>query len=93
MAEIKQAENKFYVGESITDPLAEMTFIKSGKTMIVIDHTYVSDELRGQGIAGKLLEEVVSYARENNKKIKPLCVFAKQRMEDTTAYQDVLVEL
>lgn len=57
-----------------------------------IDHTYVSDELRGQGIAGMLLELVVLYAREHQKKIKPLCVFAKARMEATREYQDVLAD-
>ncbi|MHA6252652.1 GNAT family N-acetyltransferase [Oceanobacillus sp. CAU 1775] len=92
MPEIKKAENKFYIGESIKRPLAEITFIQSGKQLVVIDHTYVSDELRGQGIAGKLLEEVVQYARSNNKKIKPLCVYAKQKMEDTAEYHDVLAE-
>jgi len=92
MTSIKKAENKFYVGDDVKEPLAEITFIQSGKSLIVIDHTYVSDELRGQGIAGKLLEQVVLFARENNKKIKPLCTFAKQRMEETRAYHDVLAE-
>lgn len=92
MTTINKAENKFYVGDNVKYPLAEMTYIQSGKSLIVIDHTYVSDELRGQGIAGKLLEKVVLLARENNKKIKPLCVFAKQKLEDTPEYHDVLVE-
>ena len=92
MTTIKKAENKFYVGDHVKSPLAEITYIQSGKSLIVIDHTYVSDELRGQGVAGKLLEQVVLYARENNKRIKPLCVFAKKRMEDTPEYHDVLVQ-
>ncbi|MCM3739491.1 N-acetyltransferase [Oceanobacillus luteolus] len=92
MTTIKKAANKFYVGEDVKSPLAEMTYLESSKTMLVIDHTYVSDELRGQGVAGKLLEQVVLYARENKKKIKPLCVFAKKRMEETTQYHDVLAE-
>lgn len=92
MTTIKKAENKFYIGDDIKAPLAEITYIQSGKNLIVVDHTFVSDELRGQGIAGKLLEQVVLYAREKNKKIKPLCVFAKKKMEDTEEYHDVLVQ-
>jgi hypothetical protein len=92
MTTINKAENKFYIGDDVKSPLAEMTYIESNKSLLVIDHTYVSDELRGQGIAGKLLEQVVLYAREHKKKIKPLCVFAKKKMEDTPAYHDVLVE-
>lgn len=92
MTTIKKAENKFYIGDDVKSPLAEMTYIQSGKSLLVIDHTYVSDDLRSQGIAGKLLEQVVLYARENHKKIRPLCVFAKKRMEDTPEYHDVLAE-
>ncbi|MCF3943656.1 GNAT family N-acetyltransferase [Oceanobacillus alkalisoli] len=87
---IKKAGNKFYVGEDVKSPLAEITYVESSRSLVVIDHTYVSDELRGQGIAGKLLEQVVLYAREHQKKIKPLCVFAKKRMEETVEYHDVL---
>ena len=69
-----------------------MSFLEASKSMIVIDYTYVCDKLRGQGIAGKLLEQVVLYARENNKKIKPLCVFAKKQMEKHPEYHDVLAQ-
>lgn len=92
MTTINKARNKFYVGDEIKSPLAEMTYVESNKSLIVIDHTYVSDELRGQGVAGKLLEQVVLYARHSKKKIKPLCVFAKKRMEDTPEYHDLLID-
>ncbi|WP_085993204.1 GNAT family N-acetyltransferase [Oceanobacillus senegalensis] len=92
MVTINKGEQKFYVGDDIKDPTAELTFNKSGKDKIVVDHTYVSDELRGQGIAGKLVEEVVSYAREEGKKIIPLCPYVKRKLEETPAYHDVLGE-
>lgn len=92
MTTIKKARNKFYVGDEIKSPLAEITYVESNKSLIVIDHTYVSDELRGQGVAGKLLEQVVLYARDTEKKIKPLCVFAKKKMESTPEYHDVLAD-
>lgn len=92
MPTIKEAGNKFYVGDDVRTPLAEITYIQLGRSLIVVDHTYVADELRGQGIAGKLLEKVVLYAREKKRKIKPLCIFAKKRMESIEEYHDVLVE-
>lgn len=67
-----------------------MTFVQSGKGRIVIDHTYVSEDLRGQGIAGELLEKVVLFAREEEKKILPLCPYAKHKLEENAAYLDVL---
>ena len=34
---------------------------------VIIDHTYVSDELRGQGIGEALVEQMVVFAREQGK--------------------------
>ena len=90
MATINKGENKFYVGDNIRNPLAEITFVESGEERLVIDHTYVSNDLRGQGIAGQLLENVVNYAREKGKKILPLCPFAKTKIEENADYQDIL---
>ncbi len=78
MATIHKGETKFYVGEDIRDPEAEITFVQSGSNRLVIDHTYVAKELRSQGIAQQLLKHVVQYARENDKYIIPLCPFAKK---------------
>ncbi|MBP2078740.1 GNAT family N-acetyltransferase [Oceanobacillus polygoni] len=90
MTTINKGENKFYVGDNIKEPLAEITFIQIGDAKIVIDHTYVSDELRGQGIAGELVEKVVLFAREKNRKITPLCPYAKKKIENTPEFCDVL---
>lgn len=88
---IKQGKNKFYVGDSEDEPLAMMTFVHNGKTQIIIDHTEVSDELRGRKVGDKLLDEVAAYAREKNLKIIPLCPFAKARLEkQREKYEDVL---
>ena len=80
----------FYVGDSEEDVIAEITYVPTGESKIIIDHTYVSDELRGQGVAKLLLDEVVSYARAENKKIIPVCPYAKAQMERFEEYHDVL---
>ncbi|WP_067725290.1 GNAT family N-acetyltransferase [Oceanobacillus damuensis] len=90
MTIINKGANKFYVGDNIKNPLAEITFVESGEKRIVIDHTYVSNDLRGQGIAGRLVENVVHYAREAGKKILPLCPYAKEKIEKNEEYHDVL---
>lgn len=87
---IKKGKNKFYVGNSEDDISAEITYVPTGESKIIIDHTYVSDEHRGQGLAKLLLNEVVRYAREENKKIIPLCPYAKAQMEKNEEYHDVL---
>lgn len=88
--EIKQGDNRFYVGENEGQMLAEIHFVPSGKELLIIDHTEVSDELRGQNIGEKLVRIVVDYAREKGKKIVPLCPFAKGQIERHSELQDVL---
>jgi len=70
--------------------LAEMTYSKAGESLIIIDHTDVSDVLRGKGAGKQLVTAAVNYARENNLKILPLCPFAKSVFERTPAFDDVL---
>jgi predicted GNAT family acetyltransferase len=70
--------------------LAEMTYTTAGATRIIIDHTTVDDALRGTGAGGKLVEAAVLWARAENRKILPLCPFAKSVFDKTPAYADVL---
>lgn len=70
--------------------LAEMTFSKAGEKLIIIDHSDVSDQLRGQGAGKQLVAAAVAYAREKNLKILPLCPFAKSVFVKMIEFQDVL---
>lgn len=70
--------------------LAEITWIESDGVM-TMNHTYVSDELRGQGVAKKLLDEAANYARTNNLKMKPVCSYVVASFEKSDAYDDVKV--
>jgi predicted GNAT family acetyltransferase len=79
----------FYV-ERDGKRLAEMTYSVAGETRIIIDHTDVSDLLRGTGTGGKLVAAAVEWARKQNKKILPLCPFAKSVFDKTSSYKDVL---
>ncbi|WP_026581756.1 GNAT family N-acetyltransferase [Bacillus sp. J33] len=91
-AEIKKEENRFFVNDDHGTIAAEITFTPSGESKITIDHTYVSDSLRGQGIAGKLVESVVQEARGKGLKIVPVCSYAKAVFERKSEYQDVLAK-
>lgn len=90
MVEAKKGTKSFYVGDSEEKPLAEMTFVPSGDNIVIIDHTYVSDELNGQGVGKLLLKELVDWARKEDKKIMPLCPYAKAQMEKNEEYHDII---
>jgi len=87
----EQSESKgvFFVEEN-GKRLAEMTYSKAGSTLIIIDHTEVSEELRGKSVGLQLVKAAVDYAREKNIKILPLCPFAKSVFDRKTDYHDVL---
>ena len=88
---LEQGESKgaFYVEENGTRQ-AEMSFTKAGESRIIINHTEVSDSLRGTGAGVKLVAAAVEFARKNNIKIIPLCPFAKSVFDRKAEYHDVL---
>lgn len=70
--------------------VAEMTYSVAGANLIIIDHTEVSDSLRGTGAGKQLVTAAVKYAREKNIKIIPLCPYAKSVFDRTPEFSDVL---
>lgn len=94
MLEIKHqdtgSKGEFYVGEE-GHHLAEMTYSWAGTDKFIIDHTDVSDTLRGQGVGRYLLDAAVQFARDRQVKIIPLCPFAKSVFQKDANIQDVLV--
>ena len=89
--EIKKGNNRFFIGESETNDIARITFYYEHENVIAIDHTFVSPSLRGQSVAGKLLNAVVTYAEENDLKIIPICSYAVKKMS-RPGYEDVLYD-
>ncbi|MBT1689589.1 GNAT family N-acetyltransferase [Dawidia soli] len=69
---------------------AEMTFSKAGQSLIIIDHTEVSDALRGKSAGKQLVAAAVQHARDHGLKILPLCPFAKSVFDKVPEYGDVL---
>ena len=90
--EIKQIEHGSkgaFVIEEGNERLAELTYSKAGDKLIIIDHTDVSDKLRGQGAGKQLVMKAVEYARASNIKIIPLCPFARSVFDKTPEIADV----
>lgn len=94
MYDIEKSENgskgRFYIQESNGKLIAEMTYSKAGKEKIIIDHTEVNPDYRGQKLGEKLLLVAVSHARDNDLSIIPLCPFAKATFQKNNELQDVL---
>lgn len=84
-----QKKGAFFV-EQDAERLAEMTYSWAGEDKFIIDHTDVSDTLRGQGIGRHLLDAAVNFAREKQVKIIPLCPYAKSVFDKDPTLHDVL---
>lgn len=76
--------------ESEGKTIAEMTYLNSGDTRIIIDHTEVDESLLGQGVGYDMVKLAVERAREKGIKILPLCPFAKSVFDKKPEYADVL---
>lgn len=88
--QIEHGSKGAFLIEEDKERLGEMTYSRAGDNLIIIDHTEVSDKLRGQGAGKKLVLAAVDYARKHNIKILPLCPFAKATFDRTPEIQDVL---
>jgi len=82
------SKGEFYLEEN-DETNAKLTYSK-GDTQIIIDHTEVTNELRGQDVGKELVHHAVEYARKRNLKVIPLCSFAKATIEQDESLQDVL---
>lgn len=69
---------------------AKMTFSKAGDSMIIIDHTEVDGELRGQGVGEMLVDYMVEHSRNRGIKVMPLCPFTRSVFEKREEIRDVL---
>lgn len=54
-----------------------------------LEHTIVDPAYGGQGIAGKLVQELAAQAREHGVKIVPVCSYALKTFEKNAEYADV----
>ena len=89
----KQTDNKgmFYV-EGDDDIEAEMTYHMTAPDKMVIEHTEVGDELRGQNVGYQLVHAAVEYARQHHIKITVWCPFAKKVFDKKPDWSDVLAK-
>ncbi|MCE7057019.1 N-acetyltransferase [Algoriphagus sp. AGSA1] len=82
-------KGSFYLEEGAKRS-AEMVYVMAGPAKMIIEHTEVDESLKGQGIGGKLLEELVAYVRKEEIKVIPLCPFAKAMFKKKEDLRDVL---
>ena len=70
--------------------IANMSLGFSDNNILIINHTEVSENLRGTGTSKHLIAEAVRLARENGWKIIVVCPYASLVIAKNRDYDDVL---
>lgn len=78
---------RFAVSEDGREAFVEYT--REG-SILAINHTEVPPEMGGRGIAGKLVEAALQYARDEGLKVLPRCSYAEAYMRRHSEHADLL---
>lgn len=68
---------------------AKLTYQTRADNIRIADHTFVPEALRGQGIAGKLVEALIADARAHGFKIVPLCSYVDSAFKRHPEWSDL----
>lgn len=81
--EFKREDNALVYRDEAGKKQAEITWKPGSQPdTIAVDHTNVSPDLRGQGVAGKLLDSLVELVEEEGKQIKAVCPYVVDKFRD-----------
>lgn len=80
-------KQKFYV---VVDGLeSHLEYIKTNN-VLNLNHTFVPNELRGNGIAAQLVEAALAYVKANELKIIPSCWYVAGYIRKHKEYEDLV---
>ncbi|MDR3226032.1 MAG: N-acetyltransferase [Clostridiales Family XIII bacterium] len=92
MASFEREGNWIFQKGADGNVIAEVTFPNLREGVVVINHTYVDDSLRGQGIAGKLVESAYDAIKADGKKAVLTCPYAVKWFSDRPDKSDIIIE-
>lgn len=90
MLKLQTSPNRIWAEDGDHQTIAEVTFSSLDANTVNIDHTFVDDSLRGQGVAGKLMVAVGDYLRAHGKKARLTCSYAVKWFPEHQEYEDIL---
>ena len=81
-----KAGNTFEV--RIDGYLSKLDYMQDGKNF-VITHVGVHPEFRGQGLAGKIVDASLEYAKQNSLRVIPMCSYAAAYIRKNPQYMEL----
>ena len=85
-----QKQGLFFLEYQQGQRIAEISYVWSDENTIIANHTWVDDSLRGQGVAKKLLDVLVQFARDKQLKIVATCSYVEVMFKRDQSFADVV---
>ena len=86
----KQTDKGAFLAVDGGRTVGELTYLYIKEKTIRIDHTQVHPSQRGKGLAHRLVEAAVGYARTEGLRIVPVCSYAVADFKRHPEYANVL---
>ena len=88
--DFQKQEGRIFALGTDGELLAEVTFPTGPDGIADINHTFVDESLRGQGVANQLLQAAAQELRAQGRKTKTSCWYAAQWFEKHPEEKDLL---
>lgn len=80
--DFKITDHRIFAENESGKLIAEILFPEDGPNTVCFTHTFVDDSLRGQGVAGQLIETAAQTLTAQGKKAHATCSYAVRWLED-----------
>ncbi|MDR3364132.1 MAG: N-acetyltransferase [Clostridiales Family XIII bacterium] len=91
--QFKKEPNWIYAEGKDGEIIAEVTFPLCQTGIVAINHTYVNDSLRGQGIAAELMENCYKMLKEDGRKAVLICPYAVKWYREHPEKNDIVTKI
>ncbi len=82
--------NRISLSDSEGKTLAELLFPPQGEDTVEVSRTFVDESLRGQGVAGKIMDALAAELRRTGRRALPTCSYAAAWFEKHSESADLL---
>jgi len=72
------------------DEEGELAISKVSDVLVIADHTYAPDALRGTGAASALVSALIADARAKGYRVVPLCPYVRAQSQKHPEWSDVI---
>ncbi|OOF63392.1 GNAT family N-acetyltransferase [Rodentibacter pneumotropicus] len=74
-------KGEFFILNEQGEKIAKLTYFYETENKINANHTFVSNQLRGQGIADKLYQALLAFITKNQLALHPTCSYIERKWE------------